>query len=446
MSFGGMIITSKGRAALAKAQNNGKLEFMYVAIGDGEYNGSFNSINKLKNELFTIPFVNIKTEKDTCILEADLNNTDYIDDFYLREIGIVVKDGNQPILYTYDNAGSDAQFISSGEGSLKEEKRLRFVLKITDVANITAETTSTLYTVQTEFEAHKSDQDAHATTEKQTYWNNKLEKNGDASILTSQIQTFTERENIIAGETISRSFGKIKKWFIDLKPHAFQEKIKNDDIEDLDASKLKGKIDLKVLPNGALERCIVVADERAKYQLTTSIVQNGDTVKVNSTGIMYFVVDDSKLNSDDGYEVYTAGSATTVPWTGVIGKPIVTDSTGITTSGYVADARAVNYLMQKNSELQEKINELNGNLRGLNSIQTGYVAIIPVADTPTKKHINFETPFTTAPRVVVSNNGTVPGTIVLGVSTAAITATGFDLYVTRTNTTETGVHWIAVGK
>lgn len=362
MSFGGMIITSKGRAALTRAQNNGKLEFLYAAIGDGEYSGSYNSISKLKNELFTIPFVNVKTEQDTVILEADLNNTDYGNDFYLREIGIIVKDGDEPILYTYDNAGGDAQFISGGEGALKVEKRLRFVLKISDVANVTAETTSTLYTVQTEFEDHTSDQEAHATAEKQTYWNNKLEKDGDASALTSQLKTFTERDNITAGETLSYSFGKIKKWFTDLKPHAFQEKIKNDDIEDLDASKLKGKIDLKVLPNGALERCIVVADEEARHQLTTSIVQNGDTVKVNSTGVMYFVVDDTKLNSDDGYEVYTAGSATTVPWTGVIGKPIVTDSTGITTSGYVADARAVNYLMQKNTQLQAEVDSLNSSL------------------------------------------------------------------------------------
>ena len=36
---------------------------------------------------------------------------------------------------------------------------------------------------------------------------------------------------------------------------------------------------------------------------------------------MYFVVDDKKLSTEDGYEVYTAGSATKVPWSGVTGKP-----------------------------------------------------------------------------------------------------------------------------
>ena len=95
----------------------------------------------------------------------------------------------------------------------------------------------------------------------------------------------------------------------------------NADITGLDASKLTGTIDIARLPKGALERCTVVADDTARFKLTTSSVQVGDTVKVTSTGKMYFVVDDSKLATEEGYEVYTAGSATSVPWSGVTGKP-----------------------------------------------------------------------------------------------------------------------------
>lgn len=89
----------------------------------------------------------------------------------------------------------------------------------------------------------------------------------------------------------------------------------------LDASKLTGTIDIERLPHGALERCVTVADDTARLALTTASVQTGDTVKVTSTGLMYFVVDDTKLDSEDGYEEYTAGSATSVPWSGVTGKP-----------------------------------------------------------------------------------------------------------------------------
>ena len=93
------------------------------------------------------------------------------------------------------------------------------------------------------------------------------------------------------------------------------------DITDVAASKITGTIDIARLPHGALERCIPVTDDAARFKLTTAQVQTGDTVKVTSTGKMYFVIDDSKLSSEEGYEIYTAGSATSVPWSGVTGKP-----------------------------------------------------------------------------------------------------------------------------
>ena len=89
----------------------------------------------------------------------------------------------------------------------------------------------------------------------------------------------------------------------------------------LAASKLTGTIDIARLPHGALERCVVVADDTARFALTADDVQVGDTVKVTSTAKMYFVVDATKLSTEAGYEVYTAGSATSVPWSGVEGKP-----------------------------------------------------------------------------------------------------------------------------
>lgn len=95
----------------------------------------------------------------------------------------------------------------------------------------------------------------------------------------------------------------------------------NADITGLDASKLTGTIDIARLPHGALERCKVVTDDTARFKLTTADVQTGDTVKVTTTDKMYFVVDDSKLSTESGYEIYTAGSATSVPWSGITGKP-----------------------------------------------------------------------------------------------------------------------------
>ena len=93
-------------------------------------------------------------------------------------------------------------------------------------------------------------------------------------------------------------------------------------LANFDASKIaSGTISIDRLPKTALERLIVVADDTARFALTTSTAQSGDTVKVTSTGKMYLIKDESKLNSEDGYEPYTASQASSVPWSGVTGKP-----------------------------------------------------------------------------------------------------------------------------
>ena len=102
------------------------------------------------------------------------------------------------------------------------------------------------------------------------------------------------------------------------------------DIVSLDAAKLTGTISIDRLPAGALERCIVVADDTARKALTTAQAQVGDTVKVTATGLMYMIVDDTKLAEDAGYVEYTAGTASKVNWSGVQNRPTTLGGYGIT--------------------------------------------------------------------------------------------------------------------
>lgn len=89
----------------------------------------------------------------------------------------------------------------------------------------------------------------------------------------------------------------------------------------------------------------------------------------------------------------------------------------------------------------------SGNVRFSNGllIQWGNVTITPVANTPTAKAVAFAVSYTDAPCVFTTAYTTVPGTSVLGDAAANITTTGFDVYVTRTGTTNTGVMWVAIG-
>jgi len=93
-----------------------------------------------------------------------------------------------------------------------------------------------------------------------------------------------------------------------------------------DASNL---IPIGFIPPSVIERLVIVADQTARFALTTATVQNGDTVKQADTNVMYYVKDDTNLSNSNGYEIYRAGTAASVPWSGVTGTPTTQAGYGI---------------------------------------------------------------------------------------------------------------------
>ena len=105
----------------------------------------------------------------------------------------------------------------------------------------------------------------------------------------------------------------------------------NTTIESINANKLTGTISVDQLPNipieklptGALERMFIASTESAAVALVTSKgAQDGDVVQVTgNSNQMYFVVDDKATTFANIFRVFTAGTATSVPWSGVTGAP-----------------------------------------------------------------------------------------------------------------------------
>lgn len=80
-------------------------------------------------------------------------------------------------------------------------------------------------------------------------------------------------------------------------------------IPSIDAASVTGVLPLNTIPQGALERLVHVANEAARFKLTTAQVQTGDSVIQDDTDVMYIVVDDTKLNVAAGYQEYKARTA-----------------------------------------------------------------------------------------------------------------------------------------
>jgi hypothetical protein len=97
-------------------------------------------------------------------------------------------------------------------------------------------------------------------------------------------------------------------------------------ISTINAEKLTGTIDanrlpeipIEKIPAAALERLFVVDSQSAAMSVD---VQEGDVVQIGSGGPMYFCVSESASTFATKFKEFTAGSATSVPWSGVTGKP-----------------------------------------------------------------------------------------------------------------------------
>lgn len=100
----------------------------------------------------------------------------------------------------------------------------------------------------------------------------------------------------------------------------------NTTISTINAEKLTGTIDanrlpeipIEKIPAAALERLFVVDSQSAAMSVD---VQEGDVVQIGSGGPMYFCVSESASTFATKFKEFTAGSATSVPWSGVTGKP-----------------------------------------------------------------------------------------------------------------------------
>lgn len=135
----------------------------------------------------------------------------------------------------------------------------------------------------------------------------------------------------------------------------------NSTLNGFDASKITSgtlnadrlpEIPIEKIPAAALERLFVETSEASA--VANKNIQEGDVVQIGSGGPMYFCVSESASTFPTKFKVFTAGAATSVPWSGVTGAPTKL-SQFTNDSGFATTTQLENYLPLKGGTLTGKL-------------------------------------------------------------------------------------------
>lgn len=167
----GMRLTRAGRLLLAKALAGEELKFLYIEIGDGDFDYATESVadlTELRSPKMTLPLTRVTVQGDsTCYIQAHLSNAEVLDGFRVKEHGVFARDPDDggEILFSYRNSGEDYDFIPANTASAAKNLYLEYIVEIQDAENITALLDlSIAYVGEEEFQEHINAVHPHPNT------------------------------------------------------------------------------------------------------------------------------------------------------------------------------------------------------------------------------------------------------------------------------------------
>jgi hypothetical protein len=203
----GTSITKKGLKLLTKILASGEeLNFTRAAVGTGSVPAGYDRENMIGLAAYkmdgTISRCVSDPENQQASIVMQVSSVGVTQGFTVTEAGIFAQDPDEgEILYAYTDMTEDPQYIYPEDSEISKFVELTLVVVIGSVEKVTAYINpGSLVTSEEFYDLKKELEDGKTTIE------------------------FTEasdRENIESGETISVIFGKIKKWFVELKDAAF---------------------------------------------------------------------------------------------------------------------------------------------------------------------------------------------------------------------------------
>lgn len=206
-------ITNAGKNLLFKSIGGETITFTRFKIGNGELSTEIADMLDLINPLVDFPITNIDTsEKGFVKLTGTFDSTYIISDFRWRELGIFCKgEDDNEVLYAYANDGTNAGMLKANAADVVAEQTVALVIAVGDATDVTAILSeSVLYAAKTDFDAHVANKiNPHGITKE-------ILGLGNVPNVTTNDQTPTYTlpkydTELISGETMSTSFGKIAR-------------------------------------------------------------------------------------------------------------------------------------------------------------------------------------------------------------------------------------------
>ena len=213
------ILTNNGAVLMTQVAAGQTILFTRVESGSG-YSASPAMLQGVVDKQQDMFLEEVTFENRQAVVKAVLSNMQLEKEYQHRQVGVYAKlEGDEAdTLVIIGQQYNGEKIPPYGERIIQIEYDI--AIKVSGTGNVTIDGVGTGYVTKGQFQAHLNDNNnPHKVTKKQVGL--ELVPNVATNDQTPTFEEAEERENIVSGEKVSVIFGKVRKWFADLKEAAF---------------------------------------------------------------------------------------------------------------------------------------------------------------------------------------------------------------------------------
>ncbi|GMQ60342.1 hypothetical protein AN1V17_47420 [Vallitalea sediminicola] len=293
MSFGGLILTNKGRNLQVKAQTGIALTYTNVKIGDGEIgSGSILDMNDLKNSLHVLNISNIRRNGNQVTIRTIVTNKELQEGFYFREIGVFAEDPDEgEILYCYANARSNAEYIPAA-GTDIVEKNIDVVVIVGQAENVTATIDESLiFASKKDVESKVSKVEGKGLSDENYSTEEKdklagIEEGAEVNRVISDSISIDSSETAASSKAVKQVNDKVNNRVVKVNGRG----LSTEDYSSGEKNKLAGieegaEVNREISDRVDLDSSSTVASSKAVKQISTALADIANVIVARGTGI-----------------------------------------------------------------------------------------------------------------------------------------------------------------